>query len=107
MAILISTNMISRLIIALLYSAILSSVCVKIYFAKCYQQKLDKYKAKAMHFQAPRGTIDILPQDQEYWSLMRKASQEISESLGNLVKSRKSQVILRHIKKSRKSEEIS
>ena len=35
-----------------------------------------------MRFQAPRGTADILPQDQEFWSLMRTATQKIAERFG-------------------------
>ena len=35
-----------------------------------------------MRFQAPRGTADILPQDQEFWSLIRTATQKIAERFG-------------------------
>ena len=35
-----------------------------------------------MTFQSPRGTTDILPQDQQFWALIRAASQKIAERFG-------------------------
>ena len=35
-----------------------------------------------MTFQSPRGTTDILPQDQQFWALIRAATQKIAERFG-------------------------
>ena len=35
-----------------------------------------------MTFQSPRGTTDILPQDQQFWALIRTATQKIAERFG-------------------------
>ena len=35
-----------------------------------------------MTFQSPRGTTDILPQDQQFWALIRTATQNIAERFG-------------------------
>ena len=35
-----------------------------------------------MTFQSPRGTTDILPQDQQFWSLIRTETQKIAERFG-------------------------
>ncbi|SVD73616.1 uncharacterized protein METZ01_LOCUS426470, partial [marine metagenome] len=35
-----------------------------------------------MNFQAPRGTVDILPEDQPYWRLVESKVRQVASSFG-------------------------
>ena len=46
---------------------------------KCCGAKIEGDK---MEFQAPRGTSDVLPNDQKYWRYVEKTASEVAESFG-------------------------
>ena len=35
-----------------------------------------------MQFQTPRGTVDILPEDQQYWNFVRRKAEEVASKFG-------------------------
>ena len=35
-----------------------------------------------MQFQTPRGTVDVLPEDQKYWNFVRRKAEEVAAQFG-------------------------